>query len=266
MIDLSFLPELDGLWRVFAAMLLVLLAVGISYWQRLDLEREIVVASARAFIQLIAIGYVLTFIFDQENPIWVVFILCVMSIVAARTAARRGEGIPLVGRISYVAIAGGTAVTIALLVGLGIFTFNAQTMIPVGGMILGASMATAALTFDQLKNDFRAQRYVVEEALALGASSKQASRPLYKRIMKAAMIPTLDQARSVGLVKLPGAMTGLILAGVPPLEAVQIQLVVVYMLLSAAMLTGLTCALLGYRQFFTSTHQLNLAVVLGKSA
>ena len=261
MIELALLPELTGIWRVFAAMFLVLLAVGISFWQQIDLEREMFVATARAFIQLIAIGYVLELIFAQEHPLWTVLLLLVMCVAAARTAVRRGRGIPHAGWITFAAIGTGTIITLATLLALRIFTFDAQTMIPIGGMILGSSMTTASLTLNRLKNDFKADRHVVEEALALGAPRAEAARPIYKRVIHAAMIPTVDAARSVGLVKLPGAMTGLILAGVPPLQAVQIQMIVMYMLISAAAFTGLGCALLGYRQFFTEAAQLRLAVV-----
>lgn len=261
MIELDLLPELSGIWRVFAAMLLVGLAVGISYWQSIDIEREMFVATARAFIQLIAIGYVLELIFAQDHPLWIVLMLLIMCIAAARTAVRRGQGIPNAGWITFISIGVGTIVTLSSLLALRIFTFDAQTMIPIGGMILGSSMTTAALTLNRLKTDFKADRHVVEEALALGAAQTQAARPIYKRAIHSAMIPTVDAARSVGLVKLPGAMTGLILAGVPPLQAVQIQMIVMYMLISAAAFTGLGCALLGYRQFFTEAEQLRPSVV-----
>ena len=89
MFELNLLPELTGLWRVFATLALVAVAAGISFWQKLDLERDMSIAVVRSFVQLIAIGYVLELIFEFEHPIWIFLMLTVMTTTAALTAKQR---------------------------------------------------------------------------------------------------------------------------------------------------------------------------------
>ncbi|MEM8859533.1 MAG: iron export ABC transporter permease subunit FetB [Chloroflexota bacterium] len=264
MFQIDLLPELTGLWRVFATLVLVALAAGISIWQRLDLERDMAIAVVRSFVQLIAIGYVLEIIFEFENPIWIILMLMIMTTTAALTARQRGKGLPQAGLLAFFAIGIGALVTLFSLVLVGVFTFDAQTMVPVGGLVIGAGLTTASLTLNRLVNDFKRDRHEIEQGLALGASPRQAARRLTKQAIHSAMIPSIDSAKSVGLVKLPGAMTGLILAGVAPLQAVQIQIIVMYMLITSAALTGLITALIGSRLFFTQAQQLNHHLILSK--
>ena len=140
--------------------------------------------------------------------------------------------------------------TLALLVTLGVFDFVPKDIIPIGGMVLGTSMTTATLVITRLSSDFQDQRGLIESKLALGATSRQASLTQFQRTIKSALAPIIDTTKTVGLIKLPGAMTGMILAGASPLEAVQLQIIVMYMLLGAATFTGLVAAWLTYRQYF----------------
>ena len=119
-------------------------------------------------------------------------------------------------------------------------------------------MTTATLVITRLSSDFYDQRDLIESKLALGATSRQASLTQFQRTIVSAMTPIVDTTKTVGLIKLPGAMTGMILAGASPLEAVQLQIIVMYMLVGAATFTGLIAAWLTYRQFFSPAHQLVL--------
>ena len=110
-------------------------------------------------------------------------------------------------------------------------------------LLMGTGIAGFAIAF-------------AEAALALGATPQQAVAGQLKRVMAAGMTPIVDNTKTVGLISLPGAMTGMILAGAPALEAVQVQIIVMYMLIGAAAVSGLTAAYLTYRQFFTRAHQL----------
>ena len=110
----------------------------------------------------------------------------------------------------------------------------------------------------------RDQRLVIESQLALGATSRQASLTQFRRALRSAMTPIIDSTKTVGLITLPGAMTGMILAGASPSKAVQLQIIVMYMLVGAANFAGLIAAYLTYRQFFTVEHQ--LIAVLGNGS
>ncbi|MDX1437095.1 MAG: ABC transporter permease, partial [Anaerolineales bacterium] len=131
---------LDELTRILAALALVLLAALISRWQRLDLEKDILVASVRAFIQLIAIGYALTLIFAINNPLAILSLLAVMTLIAGYTAGQRGRGVRDAHRVALLSIGFGASLTLSLLVVLGVFEFTAQQIVPIAGMVIGNSM------------------------------------------------------------------------------------------------------------------------------
>lgn len=244
--------------RIFAAFALVLFAALISRWQTLDLEKQILVASVRAFVQLIAIGYALTFIFAADNPAAILLILAVMISIAGYTAGKRGRGTPSSGKVALIAITIGASLTLGLLVILGIFDFTAQQIIPIAGMVIGNSMNVCSLVMGRVRDEVNGRSNEIESALALGASGRQATHRFLRMALHSGMTPIVDSTKTVGLIQLPGAMTGMILAGASPLEAVQLQIIVMYMLIGAASFTGLSTVWLTFRQFFTATHQLVL--------
>jgi putative ABC transport system permease protein len=234
------------------------LAMFISLWQHLKLEKDLLVGTVRAFIQLTAVGYVLKFIFELAGWQYVTPMLAVMVLVAGQNAARRGEGLPGAFRLATLAIAVAEAITLGMLVGLGIIPFTPQYVIPISGMVIGNAMVASGLTLNRLRAEVAAQRLGILAALALGGTSRQAAEPALKAAVKAGMIPTVDSMKTVGLVQLPGMMTGQIIAGASPVEAVKYQILVQFMLSASVGITSMLVALLGYRLFFTSTHQLRL--------
>ena len=244
--------------RVLASLALVVLAGLLSYWQKAGLGKDLVMATVRSFIQLIAIGYALELIFDLDSIAWTLALIGVMLSIAAYTSAQRGEGIPNVLAITTASIGIGTVLTVGLLVALGVFEFKAQFIIPIAGMVIGNTMTTCSLVMIRMRDDVRDQRDRIETALALGATGRQAVQPVVQRAVRSAMSPIIDTTKTVGLIKLPGAMTGMILAGASPLEAVQLQMIVMYMLVGATAFTGLAAAYFTSQVFFTRYHQLVL--------
>ena len=248
--------ELEGMARVAASAFFVLLTAGISRWGQADVEKDLFIATLRSFVQLIAIGFVLELIFEQDNPVTTIMILIVMTSIAGYTTAQRAKQTPHALLIALTSIGGGSAITIGLLVALQVFDFTPQNVIPIGGMVIGNAMTTATLVMMRLTNDFSDQRLMIESMLALGADSRQATLPQFRRSLQNALVPIIDTTKTVGIIKLPGAMTGMILAGASPLEAVQLQIIVMYMLVGASAFTSLGAAFLTYRQFFTPAQQL----------
>lgn len=249
---------LDQLSRILAAFALVILAAIVSRWQKLDLEKDILMASVRAFVQLIAIGYALTLIFAIDSPLAILSLLAVMTLIAGYTAGKRGRGVPHSGRVALLSIGFGAALTLGLLVGLGVFEFTAQQIIPIAGMVIGNSMNVCSLVMGRVRDEINGRAPEIEAALALGATGRKAAHPYLRTALHAGMTPIVDSTKTVGLIQLPCAMTGMILAGASPLEAVQLQIIVMYMLIGAAALTGLAAVWLTYRQFFTANQQLLL--------
>ncbi len=235
---------------------LIVGAILISYYNYLRLEKDLILDSFRATIQLIIMGFVLKFILKLERMEALLLILILMCAVAALVSAKIGHKIPGAFLTSFVGIGIGSTITFLVLYGAGIIPPKAQYVIPLGGMIIGNAMKAVTLTLNHLTGELENQRARIETLLALGANARQAVGNPVRQSVRAAMIPTIATLKTVGLVHLPGIMTGYIIAGGSPLEAVKFQLVVVYMIVGA---TGIACFIttfLAHRRCFNSDLQL----------
>ncbi|XP_010553307.1 PREDICTED: protein ALUMINUM SENSITIVE 3 [Tarenaya hassleriana] len=250
---------LKGMVKPAAALAVVLMAVALSYAQKLSLEGEMIYSIFRAFLQLSVIGFVLQFIFDQKNAGWIILAYLFMVIVAGYTAGARAKHVPRGKYVAGVSILVGTAITMLLLVVLNVFPFTPRYIIPVAGMMVGNAMTVTGVTMKRLRDDIRMQRSLVETALALGATPRQATQEQVKRALGIALSPVLDSCKTVGLISLPGAMTGMIMGGASPLEAIQLQIIVMNMLLGASTLSSLLSTFLSWPSFFTRAYQLQLS-------
>ncbi|KAM7254832.1 hypothetical protein ACFE04_020073 [Oxalis oulophora] len=251
---------MKGMIKPLLATAVVVLAVALSYFQKLGLEGEMIYAIVRAFIQLSIIGFVLQFIFNQANSIWIILAYLFMVSIAGYTAGQRAKHVPRGKYIAGASILGGTAVTMFLLVVLSVFPFTPRYIIPVAGMMVGNAMTVTGVTMKRLRDDIKIQMNLVETALALGATPRQATVQQVKRSLVIALSPVIDNAKTVGLISLPGAMTGLIMGGASPLEAIQLQIIVMNMLIGAATLSSITSTYLCWPNFFTSAFQLETKV------
>lgn len=241
--------------ELLLTLILVIITIGLSYLEKLGLEKDLAISSIRAFVQLTLIGYVLKYIFGLNNGWAVLLMLAIITAIAAGSAAKRGGSIPGSFWISAISIGVGSGLTLGLLVGLGIINHTARYVIPISGMIWGNSMNSTSLVINRMKAEFSLRRLEIENALALGATPGQAISPSMKASARASMIPQINSMITVGLVSLPGMMTGQIIAGVPPQEAVKYQVVVMYMILAAATMTSILTGILTYRVFFTKAYQ-----------
>lgn len=251
---------LKGMVKPAAALAVVFMAAALSYTQRLRLEREMVYAISRAFLQLSIIGFVLQFIFNRENSFWIILAYLFMVSVAGYTAGQRAKHVPRGKYIAGASILTGTAVTMFLLVLLNVFPFTPRYIIPVAGMMVGNAMTVTGVTMKRLRDDIRTQMNLVETALALGATPHQATHQQVKRALVIALSPVIDNAKTVGLISLPGAMTGLIMGGASPIEAIQLQIVVMNMLIGASTVSSIMSTYLCWPGFFTKAYQLESKV------
>ena len=247
---------------IFSALLtlgLVAVAVALSLYEGLDLERDIGVAAVRSFAQLAAMGYAIDYVFGLESLAAVALLLTGMVLFAGWTSARRAQGVPRAFAVAAGAIGVAAVATLGLLLLLRVVPPTARYLIPLGGMVIGNAMNTASLTLTTIRDDLAQGRPAVEAALALGATSRQAVAPVLKTALQRAMIPLIDSTKTAGIVFLPGAMVGMIIAGADPLEAARLQIVVLYMLLGSVSVSAILAGLLSYRFFFTKRHQLRAA-------
>jgi putative ABC transport system permease protein len=252
-LDLSF-------WQLGLAMLLVVVLVAVSARQALGLERDLLVGTVRTMVQLYLVGLILATVFTAARWYWVLLILAVMAGIATHAAVSRlAKPIPGIYWIAATALTLSTAATLAWVIGVVVRPrpwWEPQYLIPIAGMILGNSMTSAALAGDRLQADLAARRDEVEARLALGFSGREAVQPLVRAALRAAMIPTVNGMMTVGVVQLPGMMTGQILAGASPLVAIRYQIVVVFMLAVATAVGSLLFVRLAVGRYLTPAHQL----------
>lgn len=235
---------------------LVLLSLALSYKEKLGLEKDMLIASIRAVIQLTIIGFILKFVFAIDNILLTTIILLVMVYNASTVAAKRGQGIEKATLISFTAILSGLVVTLGVLIGFQAIPYEPSQVIPVSGMVVGNSMVATSLLFKSLLANFQNKKEEVEVKLCLGAPPKEASINLIRDSIKTAMLPTFDSMKTLGIVQLPGMMTGLILAGVAPEAAIKYQIMVAFMLAGAVSVSSFTASYWSYRSFFNKLAQL----------
>ncbi len=249
-----------SLAQLALALLLVGVVIAISARQGLGIGRDLVVGSLRAVVQLYLVGLILAVVFQAAQWYWVLLILAVMTAVAAQAATSRlAKPMPHARGIAALALTVSTAVTLAYVIGAIVRVrpwYEPQYIIPIAGMILGSAMTSAALAGDRLQGDLRVRADEVEARLALGFSGREAVQPMARTALRAAMIPTVNGMMTVGLVQLPGMMTGQILAGSSPLLAIKYQLVVVFMQAAATALASLLFVRLAVGRYLTPAHQL----------
>lgn len=249
-----------GMLRPLLALSVVGVAIIVSFSQKLGIEKEMAYSILRAFIQLSIIGFLLEFIFTQTSVLWILLAYGVMVTVAGYTAGKRAKHVPNGAYVSGASILGGTGLTMALLIVLQVFPFTPRYIIPVAGMMVGNAMTVTGVTLKRMREDMQLQQGLIETALALGATPRQAALKQVRRALVVGLSPVLDNAKTVGLISLPGAMTGLIMGGASPMEAIQLQIVVMNMLLGAATFSGVLATYFSWPFFFTKSYQLETKV------
>ncbi len=245
-----------GYTQVLIALSLVAVAIIVAKFWRLPVKKDMAIGSVRAFVQLVALGYALEYIFALDSVPALFGVLLIMALIGGHTAAGHVKDIKGSFWITFIAIASGSILTIGSMLALDIITLEAKFVIPLGGMIIGNSMNAASLTASRVNSDIRNQKAKIESALALGKTWRQATMTMQKEAAVAGMISILNFLKTAGLVALPGAMTGMILAGISPLKAVLLQILVGYMLLCAVTVTSVIALELTIRRFFSPHHQL----------
>ncbi|MDP9071825.1 MAG: iron export ABC transporter permease subunit FetB [Actinomycetota bacterium] len=244
-----------GYPEVALSLALVAMAAAVSRLREVRLEHEMAVATLRSFVQLLAVGYVLAFVFDGRGALTAV-VLAVMVVTASLTSAARARRVPGSRLIAAASVAAATAATLGVLAGLRIVPVDARAVIPLGSMVISNAMNTCSLVMTRMHDDLASHRREVEARLSLGQTAHQASLPWHRAALRSGMLPIVDNTKVVGLVALPGVMTGMILAGAPPLAAIRLQLVVMYMILAGNAFAALVTGELSVRRLFTSDHQL----------
>ncbi|MEK6189829.1 MAG: iron export ABC transporter permease subunit FetB [Carnobacterium alterfunditum] len=241
---------------LFFATALVGIALLIVYKEKLGLGKDILISVFRAVIQLFAVGYLLGYVFELNNVIVTLALVLVIIFNASFNAGKRSKGISNAFKISFIAIFTATGLTLLVLILSGSVLFIPSQVIPITGMIASNSMIAISIAYRNLNAKFTDQRQQVLEKLALGADLKQASVSIVRDSIRAGMSPTIDSAKTIGIVSLPGMMSGLMFAGVDPTHAIKYQIMVTFMLLSTTSIASVIASYMAYKEFYNERKQL----------
>lgn len=239
---------------------LMVIAIGLSAWERLGLEWSLAIATVRTVIQLLVVGYVLAFVFAIDNPWAVLAVLAAMvTIAAVVTRNRISKKLPQVLPLVWVSILVSAALTLSytnLLIIQPVKWYEPQYLIPLAGIVLGSAINGAAIAGERFVSTINASQLEIETHLSLGATPQQAVAQYRKDAIRAGLIPILNQMTVVGIVTLPGIITGQLLSGVNPLDAASYQILIMFMLAFANLVTALLVTQGLSRQFFNIAAQL----------
>jgi putative ABC transport system permease protein len=250
--------ELSYLQVSFAALLIAINGV-ISILLKLGLERRLLIAAVCTVVQLLLIGFVLEWVFRVNRWYIVVAMMSIMTLVAGIAAIQR-TGVRYPG--IWVRSLSATWVSSWLVAALALFVivqvrpwYTPQYAIPLLGMILGNTLNGVSLGIDRLGSELTGKRDEVESLLALGATRWEAALRPVQQSVKTGLIPTINAMMVVGIVSLPGMMTGQLLAGTSPVEAVKYQIVIMFLIASGAALGTVLAVLFSFRRLFNANHQ-----------
>lgn len=243
-----------SLWGMMAGYGMMALVLAVVTLQRLPVKKQLLTGVIRMTVQLLAAGLVLRYLFAADSAVIVSLLFLGMSAFAAHSIYSQVK-VKVDGLLRVILIAvllGGTTVLLLFLtVIVGVEPwYDPRYLIPVGGMLLGNSMNANALAIERFVSEMRKSADTVHTYLALGATPKEASQPFIRNAVKASLMPIISNMTGMGIVFLPGMMTGQILSGTDPLVAIEYQIVIMLAIMSALTINVLICLYMGYKLFF----------------
>ena len=238
---------------------LIIIVLVVSWFLRLRLTKTLVIAAVRTVIQLSFIGLILAWIFAREQWYEVLIILTIMTLIASSAAKNRVKR-TYKGLLIDTLIAVSTSAVLVTVIAINLILqvqpwYTPQFVIPILGLILGNSLTAISLTSNQLIENLHGQQGRIEMMLSLSAKPFEAVHEQIRAAIINGMTPTLNSMLVVGIVSLPGMMTGQILAGADPTQAVRYQIVTMFLICVSSTLGCTISALLIYRRFFNKKQQ-----------
>jgi putative ABC transport system permease protein len=237
-------------------LIFVVIPLVLSKTLRLGLEKDTIIATIRSIVQLLAVGYVLKFVFDSENPLYIFLMVALMIVAATQNARTKGKSIKGITWKIAVTLIFVEVLTQSIMLGFNIIPETAPYIISTSGMVIGNSMVLSILFLNRFTAEVESHADETELVLSLGGTPKQAINRQLISSIKASMIPTIESQKTMGLVQLPGIMSGQIIAGADPVQAVQYQLLIIFLLLTTASVTSILLGFLSYPSLFNERMQL----------
>jgi len=250
-----------SLWQMAAAYIFVVVLLFIVRARGISREKEILISTVRMTLQLILTGYILVYLFNNINPLYTIIIIIVMEIFAIYNVFKRVKTklSTSLKRIIAISMIIGTLSSLVyfLLVVVNISPwYDPRYFIPIAGMLIGNSMTGISLGVSRLVDGMHNQKHLVESALMLGATPKMAAKEIVDNAFDSAILPTINSMVGMGIVFLPGMMTGQILSGISPVTAIEYQIAIMLGILGSVAFTVILFVQLGYKTFFNEQSQL----------
>lgn len=247
-------------FQVIGASLLLLVNIALSVVLRLGLGRDLLVGGIRMGVQLMLVGFILEWIFQTREPVVILMMAFIMaslaSVAAVRRTSRRFAGVYW---NSFITITSSAFIVTGLSI-MGILQidpwYDPQYLIPLLGMVLGNALTGISLSLDRMMEGCIRNQNWIETMLSHGATRWEAAHEEVRQALRTGMIPTINTMMIMGIVSLPGMMTGQILAGAAPMDAVRYQVVIMFMVASCTALACFGVVFLAYRRLFSEKHQL----------
>ncbi len=249
-----------SLWDLLTVYSLLLMSIGLAHLLKAGQSKDLFWSGLRMFVQLLVVGYVLHLIFALATPLPVLLIMIVMvgfavQTIGARVQIKMPHFYRVVGPAILFGCGGMTFFFCSLVIGLEPW-YDPRYLIPLAGMIIGNSMTGASLAVERLASEFRERRDEIETALCLGGTIQTVSETAVSSAFRTALIPSINAMAAMGLVFLPGMMTGQILSGTEPLIAVKYQIAIMCVITGSVSITTFLILKLGYRAYFTPYQSL----------
>lgn len=238
---------------------LILINGALSLMLKLGLERQLLWASVRTVVQLLAVGYLLGWVFAHAHWYVVLPLMCLMTLVAGFSAASRGKR-TYAGQLIDSVVSVWSSSWLVAAIGLFVIIrirpwYEPQYAIPILGMILGNTLTAVSLGIERMTQELMSGRNTIEMILALGGTRWEAAQSAARQAVRAGMMPTLNQMTVVGIVSLPGMMTGQVLAGENPESAVRYQIMIMFLIAAGSALGTVCAVLLTFRRLFSADHR-----------
>lgn len=250
-----------NMWQFGSVYLLLLIVLAIMKRCKVNQSRLLVVASIRMTVQLVLAGFILTYIFQNPHPVFVLLYLLAIISMSVHTALSRNKGINRrFAVIVGISLAGtGLVIILFFLLGVvGVNFFNPQYTIPISGMIMGNAMTGVSLGLKTFQDNIRTQRSRIYTLLNVGATPKSILIPFVNHALETALLPTLNSMLGMGIISLPGMMTGQILSGTLPTTAILYQIAIMVAITTVTCMAVFCSLFFGYRTLYNSKNQITL--------
>ncbi|MCG8542546.1 MAG: iron export ABC transporter permease subunit FetB [Clostridia bacterium] len=249
------------IWQMASAYVFIVVLLIFVRIRGISREKEILISALRMTLQLILVGYILVYLFENINPLYTILVIIIMEIFAIynifkRTKTKLSKPLKKIIAISMLL---GTLSSILyfLFIVVNISPwYDPRYFIPISGMIIGNSMTGISLGVTRLVDGMHTQKHLVESALMLGATPRMAAKKIVNNAFDSAILPTINSMVGMGIVFLPGMMTGQILSGISPITAIEYQIAIMLGILGSVSLTVILFINLGYKTFFNGKSQL----------